>query len=199
MPTWGGVPKCPVCERSVYPNEQILAADRKAFHKACFQCQSQHCRADLTARSFRKYEGFVICEKCHEEIYRNKNSRGEEGEESLDMKKKREEEERLKKEKYERMKRERRCPECEQKTFENDSEMLSEGLYYHRACIHCSICRRQPDAETPMLMAPQDNDNIFAPEILEPYCRFCYAKKFKCSAFKVAEAVEIAPDSGYSL
>ena len=42
-------------------------------------------------------------------------------------------------------------------------------------------------------------EDVFAAEILEPYCKFCYAKKFKTSALKIAEIVEIAPDLGFVL
>merc|ERR1712012_235043 len=74
---------------------------------------------------------------------------------------------------------ERRCPECGNKTFGEDSEMLAEDLY--------------------IVMAARENDDVFAPEILDPYCKFCYAKKFKTSALKIAEIVEIAPDLGFVL
>ena len=61
MPSWGGAPKCPACDRSqqkmikhrksltlflfrsVYPVEQVIAADRKAFHASCIKCQMQGC------------------------------------------------------------------------------------------------------------------------------------------------------------
>ena len=62
MPSWGGAPKCPACDRSqelvrkhrkiwsmfllfrsVYPVEQVIAADRKAFHAGCIKCQMQGC------------------------------------------------------------------------------------------------------------------------------------------------------------
>ena len=45
-----------------------------------------------------------------------------------------------------------------------------------------------------MIMAARDVDDVFAQEILEPYCKFCYAKKYKTSAIKIAEMVEIAPE-----
>ena len=45
-----------------------------------------------------------------------------------------------------------------------------------------------------MIMAARDVDNVFAQEVLEPYCKFCYAKKYKTAALKIAEVVEIAPE-----
>ena len=77
--------------------------------------------------------------------------------------------------------------------------MLAPDLYYHMGCVKCKECTRQPDEDTPMMMAPRDQDDVFAAEILEPYCKFCYAKKFKMSAIKISEFVEIAPDSSYCI
>ena len=45
----------------------------------------------------------------------------------------------------------------------------------------------------------RDNDDVFAPEILEPYCKFCYAKKFKMSALALQEILEIAPQTAYCI
>ena len=36
---WGSVPRCPACDKSVYPVEQVFAADRKPFHRGCINCQ----------------------------------------------------------------------------------------------------------------------------------------------------------------
>ena len=99
-----------------------------------------------------------------------------EGMETLEEKKRREEEERLARERAEKAKRDRLCPECSKKvthhesvfcdrkycdmfvlfqTFDNDSEMLAPDLYYHRGCIKCKECGRGPDSDTPMMMAPR--------------------------------------------
>jgi len=77
--------------------------------------------------------------------------------------------------------------------------MLAEDLYYHRGCIKCCMCSTTPREDLPIVMAARENDDVFAPEILDPYCKFCYAKKFKTSALKIAEIVEIAPDLGFVL
>jgi hypothetical protein len=42
-------------------------------------------------------------------------------------------------------------------------------------------------------------DDVFGPEILEPLCKFCYAKKFKMSAIKITEIVTIAPEISIGL
>ena len=84
-------------------------------------------------------------------------------------------------------------------TFDNDSEMLAPDIYYHRGCIKCFECSRQPDNDTPIMMAPRDIDDVFAEEILDPYCKFCYAKKFKTSAIALAEVLDIAPETAYCI
>jgi len=176
-----------------------MAADRKPFHANCLRCQMKGCSNDLTARTLHKYEGYNICEKCHEMIFIQKNYGPAEGAETAEERARREEEERLARERAEKAKRERLCPECCKKTFDNDSEMLAPDIYYHRGCIKCSECSRQPDSDTPIMMAPREREDVFAPEILEPFCKFCYAKMFKTSAIKVAEILEIAPQSAYCI
>ena len=37
-------------------------------------------------------------------------------------------------------------------------------------------------------------DDVFGPELLDPYCKFCFAKKFKMSAMHIQEIVTIAPE-----
>ena len=72
-------------------------------------------RNDLTARSLHKYEGYNICDRCYENIFINKNYGPAEGQESMEDRKKRLEEERLARERAEKRKLERRCPACDQK------------------------------------------------------------------------------------
>jgi transcription elongation factor Elf1 len=179
--------------------EQTIAADRKPFHVRCIRCQTRGCGNDLTARSIHKYEGYNICEKCHEAIFRERVYGPGQGMESMEDRRKREEEERLARERSDKAKAERRCPECGNKTFGEDAEMLAPDLYYHKGCIKCVECSRVPESDSPIVMAPRDTENMFADEILEPYCKFCYAKKFKTSAIRIAEIVEIAPEFGISL
>ena len=107
--------------------------------------------------------------------------------------KRREEEERLRREKAERQKNERRCPECDMKAYPADSVKLGE-LFYHKACLKCTECNRSPDDMTPMMLGPKDQDNVFGDEDLIPFCKFCFAKKFKISALNIAETVTTVPE-----
>merc|ERR1712192_135294 len=69
MAKYGGVDKCPACQKSVYPMEKVYAADRTVFHKKCIQCQVDCCNNDLTTKGIHQHEGYNFCARCHEEIY----------------------------------------------------------------------------------------------------------------------------------
>ena len=76
-----------------------------------------------------------------------------------------------------------------------------------RGNIHPSLCPEKTalscgdiqlsSPSSPSFLLFREVDDVFAPEILDPYCKFCYAKKFKTSAIKIAEIVEIAPELGF--
>ena len=107
--------------------------------------------------------------------------------------KRKEEAERKRLEKAERQKNERRCPGCDMKAYPEDSVCVSD-LHYHKVCLKCSECDRSPDNNTPMMLGPKNVDNVFGEEDLEPYCKFCFAKKFKISALNIAETVTTVPE-----
>jgi len=179
--------------------DQTIAADRKPFHTRCIRCQMFGCGNDLTARSIHKYEGHNICDKCHENVYNSKVYGPGEGQESIEERKRREEEERKARERAEKSKKERRCMECDKKTFPDDSEELAPSIFYHKGCMKCSECDRVPDEETPLMMAARETEDVFGPELLDPYCKFCFAKKYKMSALHVQEIVTIAPEISIGL
>jgi len=116
------------------------------------------------------------------------------GMESIEERRRREEEERKARERAEKAKKERRCMACEKKTTPENSEELAPGNYYHKGCMKCSECQNSADEDTPLMMAPRNPDDAFGTDLLDPYCKFCYAKKFKISAIKIAEIVAIAPE-----
>jgi len=179
--------------------DQTIAADRKPFHMKCIKCQTFGCSNDLTARSLRRYEEYIICEKCHDNILNNKVYGPPEGQESLEQRRRREEEERLARERAEKSRKERRCMECDKKTFPEDSEELAPGLFYHKGCMKCKECSRAPDDETPLMMAPRETEDVFGPPLLDPYCKFCYAKIYKMSVLAIQEVVTIAPEISVGL
>ena len=46
-----------------------------------------------------------------------------------------------------------------------------------------------------IISGPKNADNVFGDEELEPFCKFCFAKKFKISALNIAETVTTVPES----
>ena len=91
-------------------------------------------------------------------------------------------------ERAEKRKQERRCPGCDKKVYPDDSVQLTD-TFFHKVCLKCTECGRNPDENTPMMLGPKNGDNIFGQEDLEPFCKFCFAKKFHISALNIAEAV----------
>ena len=57
-----GAPKCPVCTKSVYAAEQVLAIGR-SYHKACFKCSD--CRKWLDSTSANDHDGALFCKNCY--------------------------------------------------------------------------------------------------------------------------------------
>ena len=46
-----------------------------------------------------------------------------------------------------------------------------------------------------IISGPKNADNVFGDEELIPFCKFCFAKKFKISALNIAETVTTVPES----
>jgi len=188
-------PKCPCCKVSVYPAEAVMASDRKPYHKKCVKCKS--CSKALTPATLNEHQTQLYCLPCYELVYNtNAYSLGSYGgivtPEDIAR---REAEERARLEKAERAKRERRCPTCEMKSYPEDSVTVGD-LHYHKACLKCTECGRGPDNDTPMMLGPKDQDNVFGDADLEPYCKFCFAKRYKVSALNIAETVTTLVDQG---
>merc|ERR1711936_146641 len=183
-------PKCPCCKSSVFPAESFIAADRTPFHKKCVKCKS--CSKSLNSATLNEHQTQLYCKACYDNIFMMKKGGGEEygGIVTPEDMKRKEEEERKRLEKAKRAKAERRCPTCDMKTYAEDSVQVSD-VFYHKPCLKCVECGRGPDSETPMMLGPQESDDVFAEEVLEPFCKFCFAKRYKLSALNVAESVKI--------
>merc|ERR1711936_1082924 len=195
---WTAPPKaplCPTCKTSVYPAEAVMAVDRTPFHKVCIKCRS--CGKALTTSSLNEHNTQLYCKGCYDNLYdaHDYHMADYGGIVTPEDIKRREEEERKK---LERQKNERRCPVCDMKAFPEDSVKLGD-LYYHKSCLKCSECQRAPDDNTPMMLGPKNVDNVFGDEELIPFCKFCFAKKFKISALNIAETVTTVPELVQSL
>jgi len=53
--------QCQVCQKVVYPMEEIKANDG-VFHKGCFRCKN--CNSVLVLGSFASMEGQLFCKPC---------------------------------------------------------------------------------------------------------------------------------------
>ncbi|KAI6651500.1 Muscle LIM protein [Oopsacas minuta] len=60
--TIGGVPRCPICNKSVYHAEEIVALN-KSWHKACLRCES--CHKTLFRGDVQDHENKPYCKSCY--------------------------------------------------------------------------------------------------------------------------------------
>ena len=58
----GGVPRCPICNKSVYHAEEIVALN-KSWHKACLRCEG--CGKTLARADVQDHEGKPFCKTCY--------------------------------------------------------------------------------------------------------------------------------------
>ena len=72
-----------------------------------------------------------------------------------------------------------------------DSSVEVGDYHYCKPCIKCVECGRGPSEDTPMMLGPRQTDSVFEQEQLDPFCKFCFAKRYKLSALNVAESVKI--------
>ncbi|KAH9702131.1 LIM domain-containing protein WLIM2b [Citrus sinensis] len=59
--------KCKVCEKTVYPVEQ-LSADGVVYHKSCFKCS--HCKGTLKLSNYSSMEGVLYCKPHFEQLFK---------------------------------------------------------------------------------------------------------------------------------
>merc|ERR1712198_482314 len=156
-------PRCPCCKSSVFPAEAFMAVDRTPFHKKCVKCTS--CSKALTSATLNEHKTQLYCKGCYDGLFQLQSPGGAEygGIVTAEDLRRMEEEEKMRIEKAKRAKQERRCPSCD----------------------------RKPDEETPMMLGPREQEDVFEEEVLDPYCKFCFAKHYKLSALNIAESVTI--------
>ena len=71
-----GTPKCPICTKSVYKMEEILAMG-STWHKTCFKCgagskDSSGCSRTLTRDGYQDHDGAPYCNACYGRLYKPK-------------------------------------------------------------------------------------------------------------------------------
>lgn len=60
--TIGGAPRCPICNKSVYHAEEVVAIG-KSWHKACLRCES--CQKTLARGDVHDHEAKPFCKSCY--------------------------------------------------------------------------------------------------------------------------------------
>ncbi|KAK9177072.1 hypothetical protein WN944_029091 [Citrus x changshan-huyou] len=108
--------KCKVCEKTVYPVEQ-LSADGVVYHKSCFKCS--HCKGTLKLSNYSSMEGVLYCKPHFEQLFKesgnfNKNFQ-------LPAKS-----------------AEKLTPELTSKTVCPWEKVAVESQAYHKTCFKCS-------------------------------------------------------------
>jgi len=192
-------PACPACSRSVFPAEAVMAADRKPFHKQCVKCSE--CTKKLVPANMNDHRSKLYCNLCYANQFMPKEDNipsrtvmqvlpvgGTYA--ALEEEKRRLREAEQRRLEEEQARKHGGCPTCLQLTIPDDSVDLS-GVRFHKACLKCSTCLRPADEQVPMMLGPRDSENVFGEDVVDPYCKFCFAKKFNMAAFNIAETVAI--------
>jgi len=66
--------KCQVCEKTVYPMEQLVA-DEKVFHKTCFKCS--HCGGGIKLGNYASMGGVFYCKPHFKQLFASKGNYSE--------------------------------------------------------------------------------------------------------------------------
>merc|ERR1712121_189595 len=74
MPQWGGGKKCGRCQKSVYSNEEIIAAGGSWHKRGCFTCKDCNKSLDSNTVAERKSDqpgqpGEIFCRACYGRSY----------------------------------------------------------------------------------------------------------------------------------
>jgi len=165
-PHFGGGPKCGVCNKTVYFNEERRALG-KIFHGACFTCCS--CDKGLDSVSCNEHEEKLYCNSCYGKQFGPKGygyagggsgvmtltpgspkcnygasvSPSKTGDKS-DLE---------------------NCPRCGARVYFAE-QILSLGRKWHQLCFKCTDCDKCVDSPS---AADHDGDL---------YCKICYQKNF---------------------
>merc|ERR1711962_350263 len=192
-------PQCPSCSRPVFPAEAYMASDRRPFHKQCVKCNT--CSKKLAPANINEHGGKLFCMLCYANNFMPQDDLiparmamqvlpvgGLYN--AIEEEKRRAQEELLRQEMEERARNSGGCPACGNKAEGDDATDVS-GVRYHKPCLRCAACGNKADESMTMLLGPREADNVFGKEQLDPYCKYCFAKKFSVGCINIAETVNI--------
>ncbi|XP_065845145.1 cysteine and glycine-rich protein 1-like [Oscarella lobularis] len=171
--SFGGAPKCPVCNKSVYANEEV-AHEQKKYHKACFRCSK--CGKGLDSLNVCNRDDKLFCKRCYGQEYGiggygfgmgagvlgtdggkgsaasattkgSATARGGGGASGPSFG------------------GGVKCGRCNKSVYTAE-EVKGAGQSWHKRCFTCQNCNKSLDSTT----VADKNGNI--------YCKGCYAKEF---------------------
>lgn len=197
-PTFGGAPKCPLCGKSVYAAEQVLAAGA-TWHKACFKCKV--CSVWLDSSTCCDSNGVLYCKSCYG---KEKGPKGygfagggammhTEGGAASDKPAAAADEAVVapapapapasadapaptrKPSAAPKIGGAPKCPVCSKSVYAAE-QMLAAGGTFHKACFKCTDCNKWLDSSTCC-----DSGGTL-------YCKSCYAKNHGPKGFGIGNA-----------
>lgn len=126
--SYGGGAKCPKCQKTVYFNEEVLAAGKK-WHKVCFRCFQ--CGKSLDSMTMANRGGELYCQACHKKNFANfemvKEVQPGATSGSLGGGKS--------------------CGTCGKPVYFNE-RVLGAGREFHKQCFKCSDCNKMLESTT---------------------------------------------------
>ncbi|XP_003385691.1 PREDICTED: cysteine and glycine-rich protein 1-like [Amphimedon queenslandica] len=153
MSKFGGAPKCPICNKSVYMSEEVVAEGYK-WHKNCFKCSSCNKMLDSSNMAAHRNEGkevpSLFCSHCHRKTHDIHKIAAPTTAASVGGP--------------------NACGRCN-KTVYAAEKVVAAGKPWHKSCFNCAECNKKLESTT-----VTDNEG-------EIYCKGCYGAKFGPKGF----------------
>jgi len=176
-----------------------MASDRRPYHKSCVKCNT--CVKKLSPATINEHAGKLFCNLCYTNNFMPQEDLIPERVvmqvlpvggiyTAMEEEKRRALEESMRKEMEARARREGGCPGCGSKATGEDCVELS-SLRFHKKCLRCTLCARAAEESVQMMLGPRDTDNVFGTEELDPFCKYCFSKKFNIGTMDIADTVNI--------
>lgn len=146
-------PKCPVCGKSVYFNERVVALG-KDYHKACFKCND--CGKSLTAGDWTEKGDQAFCKVCYGKNFSTTAMKPTEPSSAPSS--------------SSASSGSPKCPICGKAVFFNE-KITALGKDYHKTCFKCKECSKVLRGGE---YSERDEDI---------YCKACYGKLFSTAGY----------------
>nr|XP_047124789.1 cysteine and glycine-rich protein 3-like [Hydra vulgaris] len=168
MPTFGGGNKCGRCSKSVYSNEEIIAAGGSWHKRGCFTCKECNKSLDSNTVAEKKSEdggvGEIYCKSCYGRHYGPTGYGYGGGAGALTNT--------GKKEKMPQWGGGKNCGRCGKSVYSNEEIIAAGGSWHKRGCFTCKDCNKSLDSNTVAEKKSEDGG------IGEIYCKSCYGRSY---------------------